>query len=324
MKNIVTVGGGGGHAQVLKGLKLLPNITIIGICPSTDSGGSTGILSRDYGCPGYLGDLTKCIAALCRNEKLAQVLLHRFESGCLHGHSLKNILLLGLTQANGMSFDESLEFMYRMCETLPHRVIPVSHEHADLCATLSFGGEIRGETNIDNLARNPLWSAETHAIEDVHLCPKIRASKQVTAAISTADYCIICPGDLYSSIVPTLLPVGIQKAFRRSRAKIIVVLNIMTKQGETDGYRAEDFVREIEVRIGKPCDVILYNTAPIPRESLLRYRMERKIKLSSRELKRDSRVLKIPLIGITGEGYLYHDPLALAKVFGNILTNRGK
>ena len=244
--------------------------------------------------------------------------MHRFESGCLHGHSLKNILLLGLTQANGMSFDESLALMYRMCEILPHRIIPVSHERAELCATLSFGGEIRGETHIDNLAKNPLWSADTHAIEDVHLRPKIRASKQTTAAIRGADYCIICPGDLYSSIVPTLLPIGIQQAFRRSHAKIVVVLNIMTKQGETDGYRAEDFVREFEARIGKPCDVILYNTAPIPRESLLRYRMERKIKLSSGELKSDPRVLKAPLIGITKEGYLYHDPLALAKVFGKI------
>ncbi len=319
--NIVTIGGGGGHAQVLKGLKLLSKITITGICPSTDSGGSTGILSRDYGCPGYLGDLTKCIAALCPNEKLARALLRRFESGCLHGHSLKNILLLGLTQANGVPFDESLALMYRMCEILPHRIIPVSHDRAELCARLSFGGEIRGETNIDNLAKNPLWSADVHAIKGVHLRPKIRISKQAVAAIRGADYCIVCPGDLYSSIVPTLLPGGVQQAFKGSHAKIIVVLNIMTKQGETDGYRAEDFVREIEARIGKPCDIILYNTASIPRESLLRYRMERKIKLSSQKLKSDPRVVKVPLIGITKEGYLYHDPLALAKTFAKVLTN---
>ena len=52
MKNIVTIGGGGGHAQVLKGLKLLPGITITGICPSTDSGGSTRNLIPGLRLPG--------------------------------------------------------------------------------------------------------------------------------------------------------------------------------------------------------------------------------------------------------------------------------
>ncbi len=39
MKNVVTIGGGKGHAQVLKALKLLPEVTITAVCPSTDTGG---------------------------------------------------------------------------------------------------------------------------------------------------------------------------------------------------------------------------------------------------------------------------------------------
>lgn len=321
MKHIVTIGGGGGHAQVLKGLKALPDIAITGICPSTDSGGSTGMLTRDYGSFGFIGDLTKCIMALCPDEILAKALMRRFEGGCLHGHSLKNILLLGLSQVEGIPLDDALETMYRICDISPHRVVPVSTEKTQLCATLKFGGKVSGETHIDNLAQNPLWSADAHAIKSIYLRPVVKASSVALGVIRNADHIVICPGDLYSSIVPVLLPQGMKQELKRSQAKITIVLNIMTKRGETDGYYAEDFVREIETRIGKPCDTILYNNAPIPKASLLRYRMERKIQLSTRELKRDPRLKKFPLAALTPEGYLYHDPSALAEVFEKLLVH---
>lgn len=320
MKQIVTIGGGGGHAQVLQALKGLPDLTVTAICPSTDSGGSTGELIRDYGCLGYLGDLTKCIAALCPDEKLSAALMRRFEGGCLRGHSLKNLLLLGLSQTEGISHDDALALMYRICNIGNHRVIPVSLERTELCAKLKFGGNVAGETNIDNLASNPLWSADIHAIRSIYLRPAIRASTQATRAIKGADHCIICPGDLYSSIVPVLLPRGIKQAFQRTNARIIVVLNIMTKRGETDGYCAEDFIREIETRTGKPCDAILYNDAPIPKHSLFRYRLERKVRLSTRKLKSDPRLVRISTLNVDANGRIYHDPrairIALRKTFG--------
>jgi uncharacterized cofD-like protein len=316
--NIVTIGGGGGHAQVLKGLKTLPGVTITGICPSTDSGGSTGDLIREYGCLGYLGDLTKCIAALCPDEKLAAALMHRFASGCLHGHSLKNILLLGLSQPDVMGQGDALAVMYRICDILPHRVIPITTERTELCAKLRFGGKVSGETQIDNLARNPLWSVGTHAIKATYLRPAVRVSDKAQSAVRDADYCVICPGDLYSSVVPVLLPNGMKQALRYAKARIVLMLNIMTKRGETDGYRAEDFVRTIETKIGRPCDVILYNSAPIPDEALLRYRAEQKVKLSSGKLKQDPRLIRVPLLGITPEGFLYHDPVAVGTALGKI------
>ena len=319
MKNIVTIGGGSGHAQVLKGIRTLPGIAITAICPSTDSGGSTGDLVRDYGSLGYLGDLTKCISALCPDGKLSAALTRRFKGGCLHGHSLKNLLLLGLTQAPEISHDEALALMYRMCGIAPHRVIPVSLERAELCATLAFGEDVTGETHIDNLANNPLWSPDIHAIRSIYLKPAIKASTQAVAAVKAADHCIVCPGDLYSSIAPVLLPGGMKRAIKQAAARIIVILNIMTKRGETDGYCAEDFIGEIESKMGRPCDVIIYNEAPIPKDSLLRYRLERKIRLSSKKLKADPRLVKISGVNVDQNGRVYHDPhairMALEKIF---------
>ena len=321
LMRIVTIGGGSGHAQVLKGLKTLPGLAITGICPSTDSGGSTGALARDNGMPlGYLGDLTKCIAALCPDETLAAALMQRFKNGTLQGHSLKNILMLGLVQTEGVPLDDALRIIERMCGIAPHRVIPTSTEAGELCATLVSGGRIDGETNIDNLARNPLWSPDIHGIKKIFLRPNVQVWKPAAHAIREADRIVICPGDLYSSILPVLLPRGMKDAIRNARAKIIVVLNIVTKCGETDGYHAEDIVREIESKMGRQCDIIIHNSTPIPKAMLARYRMEWKVRLSTDELKHDPRLMKFPLLGITLEGFLYHDPHLLARAFAKIFA----
>ena len=116
-----------------------------------------------------------------------------------------------------------------------------------------------------------------------------------------------------------LLPIGIKRVLQHAKARIIVVLNIMTKRGETDGYCAEDFIREIESKMGRRCDVILYNDAPIPKRSLVLYRLERKLRLSSKKLKHDPRLVRISGIHVDANGRVYHDPRAvrdaLEKIF---------
>ena len=45
--------------------------------------------------------------------------------------------------------------------------------------------------------------------------------------------------------MPNLLVEGVAEAIRASEAQKVYVCNLMTKHGETDGYRASDFVRRI-------------------------------------------------------------------------------
>ena len=309
---VVTIGGGGGHAQVLKALKTVPGLSITAICPSTDSGGSTGVLAQDYHSLGYLGDLTKCIAALCPDELLAKALMFRYDGGCFHGHSVKNMLFLALERTGGLQ--DALETMYRTCGLGEHRVIPVTTERTELCATLRIGSRIQGETHIDTIAKNPLWHPQYHAIQRVYLNPEIPASKDAVSALREAEWCVICPGDLYSSILPVLLPTGVKESFRDSaRLKVVIVLNIMTKQGETDNYTAMDFVVQVEERIGRPCDLILCNNAPLPDKLLLQYALEQKVQLDPVSAERDPRVRLAPLSMVTEEGFLYHDPAKIRK-----------
>jgi uncharacterized cofD-like protein len=317
VKEIVTIGGGSGHSQVLRGLKKILNVTITGICPSTDSGGSTGILQREYDGSGYTGDLTKCIVALCEDEVFARALLYRYEKGSLHSHSVKNLLFHALEKESGLG--EALKAMWKVCGLGKHRILPVTNEKTELCASLSIGHTISGETNIDSIAKNPLWNPDIHSISHIFLKPEVSASEQVMDALNRADYIVICPGDLYSSILPILLPKGMKSTIQHTRAKIILILNIMTKKGETDNYTATDFVEKIEEYLGRSVDYILYNDAPVPDEILLRYSLEQKVELGLLKDSGDPRMIPIPMAIVSETNQIMSSPKIIKDILEKIL-----
>ena len=227
MKKIVTIGGGSGHSQVLKGIKDIADIQITGICPSTDSGGSTGVLQKEYDGSGYVGDLTKCFIALCDDNVLSKALMFRYENGPLNDHSVKNLLFHSLEKTGGT--EEALKSFGKICDLKQHKILPVTKEKVELCAKLSIGNTISGETNIDNIAKNPLWNPRVHSITDIYLKPDANASIEAIEAVMQADYIVICPGDLYSSVIPVLLPKGWMERVQRSKAKSVLMLIILTK-----------------------------------------------------------------------------------------------
>ncbi len=315
MKNVVTIGGGNGHSHVLKALKNFSGIKITAICPSTDSGGSTGVLVQEYDGRGYIGDLTKCIVALCNNEVLARSLSFRYERGPLNDHSVKNLLFHALEKTAGHQV--ALDAMAKLCGLGNHRVIPVTEKKTELRALLKMGNTISGETNIDNIAKNPLWLPNIHLIHDVYLKPDVPASEDSVKAIKSADYIVICPGDLYSSIIPTLLPRGMKRTIAKSKARVVILLNIMTKIGETDGYTAEDFVRVIEERLGRDASIIISNNAHIPKRILVKYSLESKVELSGFD---DPRLFSAPLAMVGSNDQIYSNPKEIQKVLKKIFS----
>ena len=318
MKRIVTIGGGSGHAQVLKALKRIKGIQITGICPSTDSGGSTGTLQREYNGGGYVGDLTKCMVALCDDDVLARALAFRHQDGSLRGHSVKNLLFHALEETGG--FETALREMEKICGLGVHKILPVTNEKTELCARLTIGNTVLGETNIDTIAKNPLWNPSVHAIADIYLKPEVRASRAAVRAIEESEYVIVCPGDLYSSIVPTLLPRGIKTAIQKSKSRIILIINIMTKRGETDNYTAVDFIESIEKRLGRKADYVMCNNASIPNETLVKYSLESKAVLPPLRRADDPRAIPVPLALVTDEGQVYSDPDVMRKAIRNIFV----
>ena len=316
--NVVTIGGAGGQAQVLRALGQIEGLKITGICPSTDSGGSTGILKEDYGAKGYLGDLTWCIVALCSDPILSQALLYRYGKGALSRHSVKNILMLALEKVTNSK--DAIKKFSELCGLGIHRVLPVTEKRTELCATLKFGNKVVSETNIDELAKNPLWHPNAHAIQDIYLEPNVSASGEVVKAIKESEWFIVCPGDFYSSIVPSLLPRGIKEAVVASKAKIALVLNIVNKKGETHNYSADDFVSKVEKYIGRKVDIVFCNNKKIPAKALIDYALENKIEFKPTvKNKKDTRIHYAPFADVAEDGTLLHDLNVLKNEFKKIL-----
>jgi uncharacterized cofD-like protein len=149
-------------------------------------------------------------------------------------------------------------------------VLPVTEASVELCARLEDGTIVRGEHNIDA----PKYDPHLH-IKEVWLEPQECAPVPgVLLAIATADLIVLGPGDLYTSILPNLLVPGVARAISQARAKKLFVCSLMTKLGETHGFKASDFVTLIESHLGTRLDFVICNTAvPIP-EVLESYRGE--------------------------------------------------
>ena len=86
---------------------------------------------------------------------------------------------------------------------------------------------------------------------------------------------VLGPGSLYTSIIPNFLVDGISEAVSRAQALKCYVLNIMTQDGETEGYTAADHLAAL-LRHGTAdmVELCLANSSPIPPELAERYRAE--------------------------------------------------
>src|SRR2546425_9227944 len=98
------------------------------------------------------------------------------------------------------------------------------------------------------------------------------ALPEAREALETADVIVIGPGSLYSSLVAVLLVGELPEAIARSRARVVMVMNLMTEPGETDGHTGVDHLMAIRRHAPTiPIHDILINTAPFAPEQVARY-----------------------------------------------------
>ena len=313
-KSIVTIGGGTGTFVVLSALKNF-DFNLSAIVSMCDDGGSTGKLRDDYGVLPP-GDIRRSLVALSSATKsLRKLFDFRFKGGELDGHSLGNLFLTALEKTEG-TFHKAVTTASEVLN-VKGRVIPVTLNNVRLQAELENSKIISGETNIDI----PKHNSELKIVK-VYLRPEARANPDALGAIKKADLIIIGPGDLYTSVLPNFLVGGIAKAVRFSKARKIFVCNLMTKNGETNGFSAMDFISAIERHLGKNIlNYVLVNSKKPGGVRLKRY-AEEKAQLVT--LPRDYKnhldktaILKVDLL--TKSGLIRHDPKKLASQILNIL-----
>ena len=254
---ITTIGGGSGQYALLSGLRDLNAIEIHAVVSMVDSGGSTGRLRDELGILPP-GDVLKCLLALSPQREIARALfLKRFSKDKrLKGHNSGNMLLTMLSRYTG-SFPTGIQALGEILD-VHGKILPVTTDRATLVAELTDGTRIFGENAID-MPRG----GQLSKIKDVYLVPHhtgcITAYPPVIEAINDADYIIIGPGDLFTSILSNIVVPGVKDAIKRTKATIVYVVNIMTKYGETHNYSSVDFVEKLEEGIGREVQIIIAN-----------------------------------------------------------------
>lgn len=271
-KKIVTIGGGSGQFVLLSGLRNVSGLIITAVVSMMDSGGSTGRLRDELGILPP-GDILKCVVALSPHHDMARQLLQKRFKGDrrLKGHNAGNMLLTMLSRYTG-SFPAGVNALAEILDA-KGAILPVTTDQATLVAELTDGTRIFGEQAID-LPRGH----QREKIRQVFLVPHhsdgIHVYPPVVKAISRADFIILGPGDLFTSIIPNLIVPGVAEALRHTHARLLYILNIMTKYGETHQFQGTDFIERLESVIGRQVDGVIYNNRAPRADRLTAYRQQ--------------------------------------------------
>lgn len=324
-QKIVTFGGGTGHFSLLRGLVELNQPELITAVVGTwDSGGSSGKLRTELGVLPP-GDIRQCLLALMEDSKQRQVAQKLFDDrlidvkGPLKGHSMGNLIAARLEQIyKGPDRGTEAE---RLLFRIRAKVLPVSISELNLLAKLEGGEEIDGESRIDLRGGRKGFDPKKK-INRIYFETNADPNPDVITAINEADKIVFSAGDLYTSILPHLLVGGIKEAIEQSSARVVLILNLMTKVGETDNFKASDYLKAFIYYLGnkKKIDFMVANSNGLDKEVLKVYKKDRQKPVevdveACQKLSTNTRIIKAPLAVYHIREHLFrHDPQKLASL----------
>ena len=315
---ITAIGGGTGLSTMLRGLKkYTKNLTAV--VTVADDGGGSGVLRRDIGMPPP-GDIRHCRESLANVEPIMERLLtYRFQEGSLAGQSFGNLILAALNGVTG-SFEEAVAQMSQVL-AITGRILPVTSADVQLEAVFENGARVVGESKISSFKKE-----QDCRIAHVALLPERPAALPAALqAIREADLILMGPGSLYTSVIPNLLVEGVVEAICRSEALKIYVCNIMTQEGETEGYTAADHVDAL-LSHGAPglVDLCLANSAPVRPGLVEKYREEDAAPILVDRERIRAMGLELEEYPVASEGgdYARHDPDRLAAAVLDVYRRR--
>ena len=257
-KRIVVIGGGTGTFTILSGLKKYPNLDLSVIVSMMDDGGSNRIIRDEFGLL-PTSDLRQCMVALASNDSdqtLRKLFTYRYDQGVgISGMTFGNLFMAALTDIYGGDQKKAIE---ETSEVLGVRgqIIPVTFEKTNLVATYENGRQVLGEHAIDE----PDSQIGKFRITKLEVIPKVKVNKDALSAIANADLIVLGPGDFYTSILSNLVIGAISAHINKSKAKVVYVANLMTKFGQTSGFKASDFTSEVEKYLsGRSLDFCILN-----------------------------------------------------------------
>lgn len=328
LPSIVCVGGGTGTFVVLKGLKNYP-FNVKAIVTMSDSGGSNRRIRDEFGLL-PTSDIRQCLIALSEEKGgaglLRKLFMYRFEKGSgISGMTFGNLFMAALSDILG-SQEEAIRQTGKVLR-ISGTVIPVSFTNTNLFAKYENGHIATEEHLIDEPEHDG-----TIKITDLYLQPKAEPNPEALLAIKHAQLIVLGPGDLYTSVLPNVIVDGIADAIKKSSAKKVYVMNLMTKYGQTYNYPASEHIATLEKYIGKSLDYVLINTEKYPQAILDKYAKQKEFPVlddlsdkSYYTVIRKPFVNKEPVQKVATDtlvrSLIRHDSDKLAKILAEIAEN---
>lgn len=313
---VVCIGGGTGLSVLLRGLKNYP-IDITALVTVADDGGSSGKIRNDMNIPSP-GDIRNVIAALSDVEpELEKMFQYRFDTGQVSGHPVGNLMIAAMADIHG-DFSTAVKYMSKILN-VRGTVLPTTNDIATLNAVMKDGTVVTGESTITKYGGQ---------IDRVYITPQnVKSTNYVFEAIEEADYIIMGPGSLYTSIIPNLVIDGIGGRIVESTAKKIYVANVMTQPGETDEYSVSDHIKAINKHLNNNVfDMVITNDKEISPITLKRYNEKNQdiVKLDIEALDcMDIKVIAHDDVIIEQDNLIRHNTHKIAEmIYDYILENK--
>jgi uncharacterized cofD-like protein len=265
---IVVIGGGTGAPTVLRGLKEhASDVNIVAVPAMSDHGGSTGELRDEFGVLPP-GDALRCILALSDNQALidhASLRLPKGKSGRMN-HTVGNVMLTAEETANNGDFGRAIEVVSGLF-AVKGRIIPVTLDNNTLVLD---DGDVRVERE-DMIDKHTIQSSNPRISHE----PKADINPLAAEAIENAEMVVIAPGSTYSSLIAAVAVNGVGIALKSTKAKKVMIANLMNKPTHTQGWAVHDHLDAIEQYISAgSIDDVIYNDTPPSRELVEKYARE--------------------------------------------------
>lgn len=251
---ICTVGGGTAMPVVNQALIRAGFRNISSIVTTFDSGGDSGRIRTDErGGVLAFSDYWRSLISLWNDGKQRELWdeILRYRDG--RGRNFGNTFFQFLSEKEGdLGMVDSL-FSKLTGAKLEGEVIPVSLGLSNICLKTVSGKEYKGENFIDDLRMS------NDRIAEIWLEPQVKANKEAVDALKKSEVIIVCPGTTYGSVLPNFLPTGMAEAYNQSKAKKMLMTNILATANEVKDATQRGYVDIFKkyLKTSSPFDLVL-------------------------------------------------------------------
>lgn len=249
---ICTIGGGTGMPVVNEALVKAGYENIWSIVTTFDNGGDTGRMRTDErGQTLANSDYWRSLISLWDDgaQKKVWVEMLKYRDG--RDRNFGNTFFQFMTEKTGSLDKVDDLFRSLTMADLHGHVIPSSLFSANMSFETTHGKIYHGEKFLDQLRMS------TDVVKKLWLEPRVKVNPEAVKALNKAKMIIVCPGSIFGSLMANFLVDGFSRAFNKSRAQKILMVNLMSQANEGNFANQLEYENLFKKHVGVKFDRIL-------------------------------------------------------------------